>query len=73
MKGCGRECVLAVDGDLRFVHGFEQGGLRLRRGAVDLVGQQDVGEDGAGLEFELLLDGIVDADADDVAGQHVAW
>ena len=31
--------------DLTFLHGFEQGGLRLGRRAVDLVGQEDVGED----------------------------
>ncbi len=34
----------AADGDLAFLHGFEQGGLRLGRRAVDLVGQDDVGE-----------------------------
>ena len=45
-----------VDRDLAFVHGFEQRGLRLGRGAVDFVGQQHVGEDRAALEFELLLD-----------------
>src|ERR1039458_5634425 len=29
---------VGVDGDLAFVHRFEQGGLRLRSGAVDFVG-----------------------------------
>ena len=43
-----------VDGDLRFVHRFEQRGLRLRRGAIDFVGQHDVGEHRPGLEFEFL-------------------
>ena len=60
-----------VDSDLRFVHRFEQGGLRFWRGAVDFVGDDDVGEDGAGLEFEALRRGVVDADADHVAGQQV--
>ena len=62
----------AVDRDLAFIHRFEQGGLGLGRGAVDLVGQQEVAEDGAGLEFESLGVGVVDGDAEDIAGQHVA-
>ena len=62
---------VVVHGDLRFVHRFEQRGLRFRRGAVDFVGDDDVGEDRAGLEFEFLRGGIEDADADHVARQHV--
>ena len=38
---------LAAGGDLLFLHRFEQGGLRLGRGAVDLVGEDDLGEDRA--------------------------
>ncbi len=63
---------MRVDGDLALVHGFEQGRLRFRSGAVDLVGQQDVGEHRSALEFEFLLDGGVDRDAQHVRGQHVA-
>ena len=37
-----------------FLHRFEQRRLRLRRRAVDFVGQQQVGEDRAGVEDELL-------------------
>jgi hypothetical protein len=37
---------LAGDGHALLGHGLEQGALRLGRGAVDLVGQQDVGEGG---------------------------
>src|ERR1035441_2355858 len=62
----------AVDGHLIFVHGFEQGGLGLGGGAVDLVGQQEVAEDGSGFEFESFGVGVVDGDAEDVGGQHVA-
>ena len=36
---------LAVDRDLRLLHRLEQCGLRLRRGTVDLVDEQHVGED----------------------------
>ena len=60
-----------VHRDLRFVHRFEQRGLRFRRGAVDFVGDDDVREDRSGLEFEALRRGVVDADADHVARQQV--
>ena len=47
----------AADGDLALLHRFEQGGLRLGRRAVDLVGQDDVGEDRAVQELEHALAG----------------
>ena len=34
-----------ADRNLAFLHRLQQGGLRFRRGAVDFVGQHDVGED----------------------------
>ncbi len=43
----------AGDGDAAFLHRFEQGGLCFRRGAVDFVGEQEIGENGAALETEL--------------------
>ena len=43
---------LATRRDALFLHGFEHGGLCLRRGAVDFVGQHDVGEDRSALELE---------------------
>ena len=42
----------ATDGHDLLLHGFEQSRLSLGRGAVDLVSQDDVGEDRAGLELE---------------------
>ena len=45
----------ARDGDVVLLHRFQHGRLGFGRGAVDLVGKHDVGEDGAGLELELLL------------------
>ena len=72
MKGVGSGCERAVDGDLAFVHGFEQRRLRLGSGAIDLVGQQEIGEDRSGLELELLRVRVVDGDAEHVARQHVA-
>jgi hypothetical protein len=52
-------------------HHLQQRRLGLRRAAVDLVGQHDVGEDRAGVEPEPLLFLVVDRDAGDVAGQQV--
>ena len=37
--------MLPADRDLVFLHGLEQGGLGFGRGAVDFVGQHDVGKD----------------------------
>ena len=67
-KGLGQRVRVGVDGDLAFVHGFEQRGLRFGRGAVDFVGQQEVGEDRSALELKLLLEGIVDGNAKHVRG-----
>jgi hypothetical protein len=58
------------DGPL--LHGLEQRGLSLGSGAVDLVGQHQVGEDGAGLEPQRLrspVAGLDDHAADDI-GRH---
>ena len=41
----GQRVGLPADGDLVLLHGLQQRGLGLGRGAVDLVGQHDVGED----------------------------
>src|SRR5579863_3872644 len=62
---------MRVDRDLAFVHGLKQRGLRLRRGAVDFVGQQDVGENRSTLEFERLFRRGVDRDAQNVGRQQV--
>ena len=59
----------AVDADLTFLHGLQQGGLCLGWSAVDLVRQNDVGEQGAGSEPELRCLGLEDVDARDI-GRH---
>ncbi len=61
-----------IDRDLAFVHGLEQRRLGLGSGAVDLVGQQDVGENRSALELKLLLDGGVDRNTKNIRRQHVA-
>ena len=63
---------MAVDGYLAFVHGFEQGRLRLGRGAVDLIGQQHIGEHRARLKLELLLHRGVHRNSKHIGRQHVA-
>ena len=63
---------MRVNRNLAFVHGLQQRRLRLGRGAVDLVGQQNVGEDRAALEFEFLLQRRIHRDSQHVGRQHVA-
>src|SRR5439155_9345088 len=58
----------AIDRDLAFAHGFEQRALRAWCRAVDLVGQQDVGEDWAGLEAECAFVLAIDRYA-----EHIIW
>ena len=62
---------LALDRDLPLLHRLQQRGLRLRRRPVDLVGEQQVGEDRPGAEVELGGAGVEDQRAGDVAGHQV--
>jgi hypothetical protein len=55
-----------------FGHRLEQTALRLRGSPVDLVGQDHVGEDGSGFEFEFAPVLIKDRNAHDVGRQQVA-
>ena len=61
-----------VQGDLGLVHRLQKARLGLGGGSVDLVSKDDVGEEGARLELELPLPGIVDGHAEDVGRQQVA-
>ena len=62
---------LVADGHLLLLHGFQQRALHLGRGAVDLVGQQQIGEDRslAGVKVGGL--GIEDHGAGQVGGEQV--
>ena len=60
-----------VHRDLTLGHGFQQGALGARRGAIDLVGQEHVGKDGPGQEFKLASVLIEDAEPGDVARQQI--
>lgn len=63
----------AGHGDLALFHGFKERGLNFGGGAVNFVGEDEVVENGTGLEFELALafGGVVDLGAGDVAGEKV--
>ena len=66
-----RRWVDAVDRDAAFGHRLQQRGLRARRGAVDFVGQHDLGEDRPGAELELARLLIEDRAAGHVGRQQV--
>ena len=57
---------------LPLLHRFQQGRLRLGRGAIDLVGQHDVGEDRTRYELKSLFLPVKHGDADDVGRQEIA-
>ena len=61
----------ALDRDLPLLHRLQQRRLGLRRGAVDLVGEQQPAEQRAGPERELGRALVVHERAGDVAGQQV--
>ena len=61
----------AVDGHLVFFHHFEQCRLCFCRGAVDLIDEDDIGKDGAGIEKEFRLLHIENRRTDDVTGHQV--
>src|SRR5262244_3899937 len=62
---------LLADRDLALLHGLEQRTLDLRRRAVDLVGEQQVGEDRALVDVERVVALVEDLAAEDVARQQV--
>ena len=62
---------LALDRDLPLLHRLEQRGLRLRRRAVDLVGEQEVREDRPRPELELARALVEDRRAGDVRRHEV--
>src|SRR5207247_52219 len=61
-----------LDRHLLFIHRFKQGALCLRRRPIDFIGQNNVGEDWTGLEFELVEFRTVDRHTQDVGRQTIA-
>ena len=70
-EGAGHREGLALDGHLLLLHDLQQGGLGLGGGAVDLVRQQQVGEDRPLADAEALGLGVVDGVAHDIRGHQV--
>ncbi len=68
-NGCGSACVVPSIVTLPLFHRFEERGLRLRRRAIDLVGEQQVREDGALAQRERRAALIEHRRSDDV-GRH---
>ena len=62
---------LVADGDLFFLHGFQQRALDLGGRAVDFVGEHEMGEDGAAPGGERAGMRVVNLGADHVGGKHV--
>ena len=68
------QVLLSRDGDMSFLHRFKEGALSLWRGPIDLVGEENIGEDRAGFETKPLRPVFVLNDeigADDVGGHQV--
>ena len=68
-KGRRQIIIDAVGGDFLFRHRLQQRGLRAGRGAVDFIGQHDLGEERAGPELEVGGLGIENGTARDIVGQ----
>jgi hypothetical protein len=62
---------LLIDRDPSFLHRLEQARLRLRRCPVDLVDEDDVGEDRPWMELEHRLALVEDHRPGHVGGEHV--
>ena len=62
---------LPADRDLALGHHLQQRGLHLGRGAVDLVGEQEVHHHGTEFDIEFLAALTVDPGPDDIGGNQV--
>ena len=60
-----------ADGDLAFGHGFEEGALDFCGGAVDFVGEDEVGEEGALFGGKLAGAWVVDEGSDEIGWEKV--
>ena len=70
-EGLGQRVGAGAHGDLVLAHGLQQGRLDLGRGPVDLVGQDQIVEQGAGLELEAAGLRAVDVGPGQVTGEQV--
>lgn len=70
-KGLGDPVGLSVHSDLAFFHSFQKGRLGPGGGAVQLVGQEQIAQNGAGLIGHGAGLFVVDGVAGDIGGQHI--
>ncbi len=70
-EGRGERVGLAIDGDLIFLHDLEQSRLGFGRRTVDLIGQEELGENGALADAEGLGGKIKQSVAGDVGGHQI--
>jgi hypothetical protein len=63
---------LPIERDLMLFHGLEQRALRLRRGAIDFVGQHQLRENRTALKAELTRVAIVHRHTEHVGRQQIA-
>jgi len=59
------------DRDLSLLHDLEKRALHLRRRAVDLVGEKEVGEDRTERGLEITGALVIDARTDEVGGHEI--
>ena len=71
MERCGEREGLTLDGDLPLLHRLEQRRLGLRRGPIDLVGEQQAGEDRATSKLEARRALVEDERAGEVGRKQV--
>ena len=70
-KGFGKTIGFIAQGDLPFLHGLQKCGLHLGGSAVDLIRQNDVGEDRAELGGKFLFLRMIDHGADEIGREEV--
>lgn len=70
-EGGGEGVGFVTEGDLALLHGFEEGSLDFWRGAVDLVGEEEVGEDGAFVSTKVTGLFVEDFGAEDIGGEEI--
>ena len=70
-KRIGEGMSVPLDAHLTLGHRLQQGALHLGAGAVDLVRQQHLGEDGAGVKAKCLLLGVEDLQPQQVGGEQI--
>ncbi len=71
-KRLGQRAGLAFSGDLPFLHGFEKGALGFWRGAVDLVGEDQLGEDRPLVKMKPFRTPLVHRYTDYIGRQQIA-